>query len=623
MTTSAKIRALPFIKRWVKPSIEKLKSPATRFISPPLLPIQPGEISVARKIFANLIEGRAETNVRLLKKAIAAAPLYGPNQKIIRGVIFIKRKNCSNTVNVFHNDDLGAVREIIRRLRMEDAMLNQQDRVLGLQPGEIAVSNNVIFDRAFKGRAAINMRFLKPLIEAAESIGTNLKMLNGVIFTKRQNGTHQVDVFHENDKEAVRAILCGRMKAGVQADEIKISNTDDIFGRIDGRVQDNAAKLNQLIDAAEECGPDQKLYKNVVFTQRLNGTQTVNVFHLDDLEAVKAILREGKLLGLQPGEILVTRPGLMSANLAIMPANLVPDLCALLDKLPEGPENTKILDGIVFHLRKNLNRNNYAFRQVDKYALERVLIRRGIINANRIFGLLNMDLKEISKCRPEELRERLVFFMSGEERQLGALLRAYGYIADFVKGKNCQVRAMRGAKFAFDFMVEANVSGEKMPLFIEYHPLWQDKRHEKREIENKQLNVLLAHGDSKIAAEMIDLFEAPEATPQSEGAQIILGRQVSPRERDAYDIRRLLLMDLQPEFHSHRYARIKNVRQHDVFNSFLWPFYYQPQNRMSREESFQDYLQTSKRVNREISDLDQMIVPMLIGENEIAASPAA
>lgn len=494
-----------------------------------------------------------------------------------------------------------------------------------IQPGDVRIVDNGdlefcrLHGNTQKLAERMNVLLGDPKMSHEES-----QNYQGVTFTRKLNRNHWVWTFRVGDLGAVAGLL------GVKYDNTRlrpyekgevriIANNDDNFARIHGKAKNIADRLNGLLGLPEEFTNETVSYGGVVFTRRYSRSNIIWTFLEENIDLV------GKILGLRvdktileevkPDEIrIVAHREEKMQSMFENPERIAKIVNSILGDPNDSTETTVEYQGLVFNRRKSGSRNRvWALSVAGLKRLKAFFVAQGIIS-NRRFAWPQDVARGEDLSAVEGSNDELILFDSNEERKIGLILFAYGLIQSFRPGINMQVRASATTKHCFDYCVEVEKAGKKIGVVIEHHPGSQDLNV--RKIESQFVRLLVMLEDDAVADELIDLYYDPAHQPNNPTVLKLLSRQANFKQRDRYDLQRLVLLELGKNHQAHQYIRTRRIR--DLFESFIWPFVCQPSGEFEKGEGYKQFRQTIKRIDKEVEAFDQKHLPQSFSQREAA-----
>jgi len=580
-----------------KLAVEKILS------SLPLKSAQENEIAIISKgsLFSNIL-GSTEKNARRLNELIEDSNSVTKTTRIFRGVEFTLRESRGHRVWVFSVSDFSAVEKILGVIPLDT-----------VQADEIAVSNS---DKTFAKYPTTTEVYVKGLLELLSSTPNSsdvTKEVDGIVFTLRLSGHAKIWTYKKADFDKAQNLLFDKKIIPlqfIQPGEIAISQRDPNFMSIQGITLINTQNLNDLLGNPMASKQEEKQLHGATFAIRRKNNWRVWAF------AKEALSKVEKILGVIPTENLASNEFAISRNdkyFKKMPGATEAysqQLHSLLGNPSRSETVTTEIEGIVFYLRKKTNRKVWAAKKEDFFKLQSLMTSLGIVNPNSFFswnnkiGLGNSNINQ---------NDKLIRFDSSEERTISLLLRSYGFTTSFLPGKTIQIRATKGSRHKYDFVI--NIGPQQ--IILEHHPSFFEERREQSLIEKQYLRLLVRlekrrEVDREALDELLCLYDNPQEFSGNGIVKRLLGRQLNPTDRDLYDIKRLILMELNPDFHDHRYLRTNRVA--DLFDLLIWPYFYQPQGLLPYDQARKAFLSVKSHTEEVAQEHDQIVLPVLFGE---------
>jgi len=280
--------------------------------------------------------------------------------RILKGIVFTRRRNRTCTVWTFHKSDIGKVAALLGV---------GYDRVLlkKVQPDEIRVAyTDAEFTRLHGNTLPLAKRLNSDdMLGDPNKTEEETKIFKGIVFTKRRNVSSRVWTFNRSDIGKVAALLgVGYDRVllkKVQPDEIRVTHTDAKFARLNVDTEYIAQRLksDDMLGDPDKAEEETKTLKGIVFTRRKNGVHKAWTFHRSDIDKVAALLGVGYdrvlLKKVQPDEVRVSKYDSDFARLHGDTIHIALQLNSveMLGDPNKAEEETKILKGILFTRRRS------------------------------------------------------------------------------------------------------------------------------------------------------------------------------------------------------------------------------------------------------------------------------
>lgn len=238
-----------------------------------------------------LINGVVAKVARELNKILGNPRDSHKEQIEYGGVTFCLRRSGIQKVWAFKKTELENVAKILGR------RLSQPIKRVGLD--EIRVAQ---LDKRFqllKGSVRKNARLMNGILGDPYNCDVTEKISDGVAFYLRSSGARRVWVFHEKDLMAVGNLLNvlidvlpvnGDESLNSTHDKVSVTQSDILFGRIEGFTSELARRLNEILGNPRESTEIEKNINGVRFFLGKKGTTPVWLFNKVDLKNVATIV---------------------------------------------------------------------------------------------------------------------------------------------------------------------------------------------------------------------------------------------------------------------------------------------------------------------------------------------
>jgi hypothetical protein len=531
-----------------------------------------------------------------------------------RGITFSIRWNGTWKVWTFPAAEINKLGAALG-LRVDEKLL------MRVQPDEVRVVFGSTELKRFHDRNLHPVDRLHDLLGKPELETVEQRPLEGVIFTRRRGGNKRIWTFKKSDLERVGTLLGVGVNtealSPVRPNEIYASTSCRQFFRLHGRTIDLVQRLKDEIGDPVKMTADPPTYQGVCFYRRNNRTKSVLAFAVADLDNVGRILGVKVdavlLLDVQADEVIVTHRDTTFTRLKGEAWRLAQALNHQLGSPDTTEADTQLFHGLTFTRRISGAHKIWTFKRTELVRLEQILTQVGIINPHNYYcWCQGVDLPAATST---EIEASKIEFDSQAERIIGLLLLRYGLLKRFAPGVNMQVKAIGDGSHTYDYVLTVDAGGNRKQLIVEHHPDFIEAKTNANKVR-LDLERLLGRLDETTAQALRDHLAGKQAVPVGSRAERILARQIFGAPLDVYDVRRLVLIELNQEMNDHVYLRTRKINQ--LFAAVFWPLYYQPRGEMDKVLALRDFRRHLIAVHQQARAHDEIVLPALFGQVKVA-----